>query len=76
MRKSEVNAARKDPRCYLVATLLDYPSVYMGGPSDANLRRALRIISALSEEGHLAKGYDRSDDTAARSDDDHGHLAD
>jgi hypothetical protein len=35
----------------LIASVLDYPSVYMGGPSHHNKRNAERIIKALREDG-------------------------
>lgn len=34
-----------------VAMQLDYPSVYMGGPSPGNMKRALRIVERLEEFG-------------------------
>lgn len=30
-----------------VAAVLDYPSVYMGGPSEGNMRRARAVIAAM-----------------------------
>jgi len=32
-----------------IASILDHPSVYMGGPSQQSLRKAIRIIEALDE---------------------------
>ena len=34
----------------IIASILDYPSVYMGGPSEGNKRRAQKIIEFLKEE--------------------------
>ena len=36
-----------------IASMLDYPSVYMGGPSQNNLRRAGRIMDELERQGRL-----------------------
>ena len=36
-----------------IASLLDHPSVYMGGPSQGNLKRAGRIVQYLEKEGIL-----------------------
>lgn len=36
-----------------IALILDHPSVYMGGPSQNNLRRADRIMDALERGGRL-----------------------
>lgn len=32
-----------------IAVLLDYPSAFMGGPSQGSVRRAIRIVNALAE---------------------------
>jgi hypothetical protein len=37
----------------IMASILDYPSVYMGGPSENNKRRAQKIIDFLKEENLL-----------------------
>ena len=37
----------------VIAGALDYPSVYMGGPSQNNLRRAGRIMDELERQGRL-----------------------
>lgn len=37
----------------VIASILDYPSVYMGGPSQNNLRRAGSVIEALEQSGRL-----------------------
>lgn len=36
-----------------MASIMDYPSVYMGGPSPGNMKRAQKIIDFLKEEGLL-----------------------
>lgn len=36
-----------------IAGILDKPSVYMGGPSRQNLKRADEIIAALRRDGQL-----------------------
>jgi DnaJ-class molecular chaperone len=33
------------------AGMLDHPSVYMGGPSQGNLKRAKRLVEFLQDEG-------------------------
>lgn len=40
----------------VIASILDSPSVYMGGPSHQNLRKADRIIEYLAIEGFLSLG--------------------
>lgn len=45
-----------DPQLALrqrIAGILDKPSVYMGGPSRQNLRRADEIIAAIREDSRL-----------------------
>lgn len=37
----------------VIARMLDCPSVYMGGPSQNNLRRAGRIMDELERQGRL-----------------------
>ncbi|MGG5810985.1 hypothetical protein [Falsiroseomonas sp. CW058] len=39
------------PALWLIASVLDHPSVYMGGPSPHSRRNARRIIEALEAEG-------------------------
>jgi hypothetical protein len=41
-----------------LASVLDHPSVYMGGPSQANLRRAKRIVEFLQQEGIIPNDRD------------------
>jgi RecJ-like exonuclease len=36
-----------------MASIMDYPSVYMGGPSRGNMQKAQKIIDFLKEEGLL-----------------------
>lgn len=36
-----------------IASMLDYPSVYIGGPSQNNLRRAGRIMDELERQGRF-----------------------
>lgn len=36
-----------------IASVLDHPSVYMGGPSQNSLRRASRVIDCLERAGRL-----------------------
>lgn len=38
---------------YRIAALLDHPSVYMGGPSHGNMRRAEKIMDLLMQDGLL-----------------------
>lgn len=42
-----------DRAVWLVASMLDRPSVFMGGPSQRNVRRAREIINALRAEGMM-----------------------
>lgn len=37
----------------MIASKIDYPSVYMGGPSHNTMRKAERIIKILKEDGLL-----------------------
>ena len=37
----------------IMASIMDYPSVYMGGPSQNNMRKADKIIKFLEKEGLL-----------------------
>ena len=36
-----------------MASIMDYPSVYMGGPSHHSRQKAIKIIKMLKEEGLL-----------------------
>ena len=36
-----------------LASILDHPSVYMGGPSHGSMRRAARIVDELEAGGHI-----------------------
>lgn len=38
---------------HLIASILDHPSVYMGGPSRQNINKAERIWKALQAEGYV-----------------------
>lgn len=40
-----------DRAVWLIASMLDHPSVFMGGPSQRSMRRAKDIIDALRAEG-------------------------
>lgn len=33
-----------------IASILDHPSVYMGGPSQPSIRKAIRIIQAMTDD--------------------------
>lgn len=46
-----------------IASAIDYPSVYMGGPSRGAVQKAIRIVKAMSSEYDIKP---RSDDAAAR----------
>lgn len=37
----------------VIASILDHPSVYMGGPSQGSMRKAKRIIEYLVDQGAL-----------------------
>ena len=39
--------------CRTIASAIDYPSVYMSGPSHNSMRKAERIIKILKEDGLL-----------------------
>ena len=39
--------------CRMIASTIDHPSVYMGGPSHNSMRKAERIIKILKEDGLL-----------------------
>jgi hypothetical protein len=38
---------------HIIASSLDHPSVYMGGPSENSRRKARRIVEALASEGYV-----------------------
>lgn len=38
-----------------IASIIDYPSVFMGGPSRSSLQKAGRIIDALDAAGRLCE---------------------
>jgi len=42
-----------DQAVWLIASMLDHPSVFMGGPSQRSIRRARDIINALKDEGMM-----------------------
>lgn len=37
----------------VIASILDYPSVYMGGPSKGSLRKAKKITEYLVQQGAI-----------------------
>lgn len=37
-----------------IASALDYPSVYMGGPSHQSVRKAIKIVELLTREYDIA----------------------
>jgi DnaJ-class molecular chaperone len=39
--------------CRTIASAIDHPSVYMGGPSHNSMKKAERIIKILKEDGLL-----------------------
>jgi DnaJ-class molecular chaperone len=39
--------------CRMIASTIDHPSVYMGGPSHNSIRKAEQIIKNLKKEGLL-----------------------
>ncbi len=51
-----------DPVVANIAAILDYPSVYMGGPSQQSLRKAQRIVDYLQRSGLIQKRKDEDDD--------------
>lgn len=38
---------------HIIASILDHPSVYMGGPSQGNRRKAQRILEVLEDGGYI-----------------------
>ncbi len=42
---------KREPAKLDIASILDHPSVYMGGPSRGNQRNADRILTYLEKEG-------------------------
>ena len=40
----------------IMASILDHPSIYMGGPSYSNLRMAIRLREALISKGKWSNG--------------------
>lgn len=47
-----------------IAAALDYPSVYMGGPSPHSIQRAIRIINAIISEYDITPNDQRLADAA------------
>lgn len=45
-----------------IAVMLDYPSLYMGGPSYQNTRRAVQIVDVLEAENLLDPEWYEYDD--------------
>jgi hypothetical protein len=43
---------------HLVASVLDHPSIYMGGPSRQSIAKARRVLAALRREGFLSNASD------------------
>jgi RecJ-like exonuclease len=39
--------------CCMIASIIDHPSVFMGGPSHNSMRKAQRIVTELKREGLL-----------------------
>lgn len=57
-----------DPQLALrqtIAGVLDHPSVYMGGPSQQNLRKADRIIERLRSDSRLMEALRAGKETPA-----------
>lgn len=45
-----------------IASILDWPSVYMGGPSPGSRRRAKHLIESLRDAGYvIAKNKEKSE---------------
>lgn len=42
-----------DILCRMIASHIDYPSVYMGGPSQNSLKKAKRILETLKDNNLL-----------------------
>jgi hypothetical protein len=47
-----------------IAAMLDYPSVYMGGPSPQSLRKAMKIVEHLTREYEIKPGIEAENDAA------------
>jgi hypothetical protein len=47
VKETTVDDAAKYVLRQSIASALDYPSVYMGGPSQASVRKAIRIVEHL-----------------------------
>lgn len=52
--QSTADEAPLDKAVWLIASMLDHPSVFMGGPSQRSIRRARDIIKALKTEGLMS----------------------
>lgn len=52
--KTTQDQAPLDRTVWLIASMLDHPSVFMGGPSQRSIRRARDIIDALKAEGLMS----------------------
>ena len=55
----------RDPVVCGIASILDHPSLYMGGPSHQSLRKAKRIVAYLEEAGLIAKRHSSDADAKA-----------
>lgn len=47
-----------------IASALDHPSVYMGGPSGPSLRKAIKIVESLTREYEIKPGTKAEADAA------------
>lgn len=47
-----------------IASALDFPSVYMGGPSQRSLRRAIKIVDRLTREYEITPKDGEAKDSA------------
>lgn len=62
MRAAVHQARERDVLTSQIASILDHPSAYMGGPSIQSRKKAERIVEFLERENRLASNRGVSDD--------------
>lgn len=55
MSECQANSEARECLQRLIGSILDHPSVYMGGASHNSMRKADRVINALIREGYIVR---------------------
>lgn len=58
--QEDIDRWRRDPVIANIASILDHPSVYMGGPSRRSTQLAARIVQYLEDAGLIEQRAGRS----------------